>query len=300
MKIKHFFQLIRYKNLLLLTFMMILFKYAIYHTFKFPFSINLFPFFLLIIATLLITASGNIINDIFDLEIDKINKPNKIIIGKYINKKKSLNLYYTLNTIGVFIGIYLSFIVHKIPYAFVFILTSALLFLYTKYLKKRAILGNLIISLLIAVSIILVYVFSELSNFNNLQNRIIITVFLTYAFFAFILNFIREIVKDIEDIDGDYSQDLETLPILIGKKRTQNIVFRLTAIPLLLSIYFAFVYFKSQYIMPLYILFFILLPLSYFMYKIITIKLKKEFYKLSILLKIIMFFGMLSILLINY
>lgn len=297
MKIKHFLQLIRYKNLLMLIFMMVLFKYKFFWEFlKFTnFSINL-DTFLLLISIIFITASGNIINDIFDVEVDLINKPNKVIIDKYISKKRAFHLYYIINFVGIIFSIYLCYSLNKLNLSLIFIATSILLFIYSKYLKKRALLGNFIVSVLIAISILLIYVFSQAGVTG--QNNAILYYFLCYAFFAFILNFIREIVKDIEDIDGDYSQNMKTLPIVIGRKRTQNVVLALALIPLLLSVYFAFGYF-NQFTISLYILFFTILPLVYFIYKINDIKSKKEFHKLSTLLKLIMFFGMLSVLFIK-
>ncbi len=294
MKIKHFLQLIRYKNLLMLVFMIILFKFLFFNTIP---SFEIKNLILLILAITNITAYGNIINDYFDVETDNINKPEKVIIGKLLTKKKALLISIIFALLGIFFGLYLSYINDKLPYSLIFIITIAILYFYSKYLKRIALLGNLIVSLLIPFSIYLVFLFSKshisLEEYSNYK------IFLFYIFFAFILNFIREIVKDIEDMKGDANQNMKTLPIIIGKKRTQNVVFTLTLIPLFLSVYFAFIHFKNQYIIALYILFLIILPLGYFMYKILKINSKKEFHNLSILLKIIMFLGMLSILLIT-
>lgn len=291
MKIKHFLQLIRYKNLLLLIFMMLLFTFFFHkHIY---FSVNLA---LLTTSIICITIFGNIINDILDVEIDLINKPNRIIVGKYISKKKALKLSYLFAFLGTTTGIIISYLIDKLNYSLIFIFTTLLLYFYSKYLKKIALVGNLVVSLLIALSIYLVFLFSESPN-DSLRNTFTFQFFNIFAFFAFYINFIREILKDVEDIDGDYNQKLKTLPILIGRKRTQKTIFALTFI-LLILISFFIVSFSVSLIFRLYTLFLIILPLIYFLYQIINVKSKKELHQLSTLLKIIMFFGLCSILII--
>lgn len=291
MKIKHFLQLIRYKNLLLLTFMMLLFT-SFFHKHIY-FSVNLA---LLTISIICITIFGNIINDILDVEIDLINKPNRIIVGKHISKKKALKLSYLFAFLGTTSGIIISYLIDKLNYSLIFIFTTLLLYFYSKYLKKIALVGNLVVSLLIALSIYLVFLFSESPN-DSLRNTFTFQFFNIFAFFAFYINFIREILKDVEDIDGDYNQKLKTLPILIGRKRTQKTIFALTFILLILISFFT-VSFSVSLIFRLYTLFLIILPLIYFLYQIINVKSKKELHQLSTLLKIIMFFGLCSILII--
>lgn len=291
MKIKHFLQLIRYKNLLLLIFMMLLFT-SFFHKHIY-FSVNLA---LLTISIICITIFGNIINDILDVEIDLINKPNRIIVGKHISKNKALKLSYLFAFLGTTSGIIISYLIDKLNYSLIFIFTTLLLYFYSKYLKKIALVGNLVVSLLIALSIYLVFLFSESPN-DSLRNTFTFQFFNIFAFFAFYINFIREILKDVEDIDGDYNQKLKTLPILIGRKRTQKTIFALTFILLILISFFT-VSFSVSLIFRLYTLFLIILPLIYFLYQIINVKSKKELHQLSTLLKIIMFFGLCSILII--
>ena len=294
MKIQHFLQLIRYKNLLMIAFVQVLFSVVLaFNQGYFSTTFDIVIFFLLIQTTVLLAAAGNIINDFFDIEIDKINKPNKVLVGKVISGKSTLIIYYILNFFGIISGIGLAYFHDKIIYGLLFILISILLYYYSKYLKKIALLGNFIVSIFIALSIVLVYVFSpfdklrfQMVNFNYL------TIFI-YALLAFLLNFIREIVKDIEDVDGDYSQGMKTLPILIGKKRTQIILFYLSFIPFIAIILLISI--SKHTILIIYSLVFLIIPLGYFMYKIKDSKSKKEIHKLSTLLKIIMLLGILSI-----
>jgi len=292
MKIQHFLQLIRYKNLLMLAFVQAIFWLSFNDNFSSTYDIV--SFILLIQTTVLLAAAGNIINDFFDVETDRINKPNKVLVGKVISGKSTLLVYYILNLFGVVSGIVLAYIQDKIIYGLLFIIISLILYYYSKSFKKIALLGNFIISFFIALSIYFVYLFKSLhfnySEFDNIfRNQILV-----YSLLAFLLNFIREIVKDIEDVDGDYSQNMKTLPILIGKKRTQTIIFYLTLIPFIAIIMLISI--SKHTILIIYSLVFLIIPLGYFMYKIKDSKSKNEIHKLSALLKIIMLFGILSIL----
>lgn len=291
MKIQHFLQLIRYKNLLMLAFVQAIFWLSFNDNFSSTYDIV--SFILLIQTTVLLAAAGNIINDFFDVETDRINKPNKVLVGKVISGKSTLLVYYILNLFGVVSGIVLAYIQDKIIYGLLFIIISLILYYYSKSFKKIALLGNFIISFFIALSIYFVYLFKSLhfnySEFDNIfRNQILV-----YSLLAFLLNFIREIVKDIEDVDGDYSQNMKTLPILIGKKRTQTIIFYLTLIPFIAIIMLISI--SKHTILIIYSLVSLIIPLGYFMYKIKDSKSKKEIHKLSTLLKIIMLLGILSI-----
>ena len=120
-----------------------------------------------------------------------------------------------------------------------------------------------------------------------------------YAFFAFMLNFLRELVKDIEDVDGDILLNMKTLPILIGRKRTRNVIFALSFIPLILITYYSFDNFSRLPIVLSYMLIVVMLPFLYFMSKLLYAKKKQHYINLSRLLKLIMLLGMLSIVVIS-
>jgi len=293
-QLKHFLQLVRFKNLLLLVFVQILFVAV---SSKSIFNIDFIKLVLLIQSTVLLAAAGNVINDFFDVKTDIINKPNKVLVGKIISGKSVLSIYYVLNFFGIISGIVLAYLQNKIIYGLLFIAISITLFYYSKSLKKIALLGNFIVSFFIALSIILIIIFPPFYKLRFQTQNYIELVIYTYSFFAFILNFIREIVKDIEDIDGDNIQNMKTLPILIGRKRTQNIIFYLSFIPFLTVI--LLVSNTNNILLMIYSIIFVIIPLGYFMYQIKEIKTKKGFNKLSALLKVIMFFGILSVILVK-
>jgi len=183
----HFLNLIRYKNLLMLALVQVVIKYALFIPFQIDTSLAPFEFYLLLIATICIAAAGNIINDIQDVAIDRINKPEKVLIGKKITEKTGYNYYLILNVIGVGIGFYLANSIGKPSFAALFIVFSALLYLYATYVKSIAIVGNLLVSFLVAMSIVVVGLFDLFpaitdTNRESLSN--IFTILLAYAFFC--------------------------------------------------------------------------------------------------------------------
>lgn len=295
--------LIRWKNLVMIALMQCLIKYGLFLPFGVSTSLNTFNFFILIIATLCIASAGYIINDIYDVETDFINKPEKIIIGKSLSEKMAYNLFIILNVIGVGLGFYLSNAIGKSELFALFVIISALLYVYASYLKQTFLIGNIVISALVALSILLVGIFELIPSMTAQNQGIQLAFFrilLDYAIFAFIINFIREITKDIEDIDGDYKSGMHTLPIVIGRERASKVLIVLSFIPLLAVIYYLNNNLYKQPIAVVYYLIFIIAPLIYLIILIFNAKTKKDFHAISNLLKIVMLFGMLSILLYKF
>ena len=283
--------------------MQLLIKYALLEPFGVQITLNSFGIALLIIATICIAAAGNIINDIYDVDTDLINKPNKVIIGKKISEKTAYNLFIILNLIGVGVGFYLSHLVGRAPFFSIFVLVSVLLYVYASYLKRTFLLGNIVISMLVGLSLIVVGIFELIPVMTPTNQQTQVTFFkviLDYALFAFILNLLREIAKDIEDIDGDYKVGMNTLPIAIGRERAKNILTILNFIPLLGIISYVVSDLYKQPIVVGYFLLFIIGPLIYVSIKIYSTKTKNEIRHISNMYKLIMLFGMLSLLLYKY
>lgn len=299
-----YLKLIRYQNLLLLAFMQILFRYGFLKLQNIPLALADWQYGLLVLSTVLIAAAGYVINNIFDQETDLINKPNDVIVGKSISETAAYNIYVALNITGVAIGFYLSNVIMRPGFATVFILVAACLYFYATTLKQIMILGNVVVALLLSFSVIIIGVFDifpATDADNRTQMASMFSILIDYAIFAFMINFIREIVKDIEDVNGDYNQGMNTLPIAIGTNRTAKVVFALSIIPVVFLLIYINNYFVAfdLYFATLYAFVFVLAPLFYFIAKIITAKTKKEFHHLSSILKWILFFGILSILIIN-
>jgi 4-hydroxybenzoate polyprenyltransferase len=277
----------------------LLIKYALLEPFGVQTSLDGIGIALLILATLCIAAAGNIINDIYDVETDSINKPNRVIIGKLISEKTAFNAFIALNIIGVGIGFYLSHRVGKAPFFSIFVIISILLYVYASYLKRTILIGNLVISVLVALSLIIVGVFELLPAITptNQQTQVLFfKVILDYALFAFGINLLREIAKDIEDVDGDYKAGMNTLPIAIGRERAKNILSILNFIPLLALIYYVISEVYKQPLLVIYFLLFLLGPLLYISIKTFSANTKKDFNHLSLMYKLVMLFGMLTLL----
>nr|WP_099564035.1 geranylgeranylglycerol-phosphate geranylgeranyltransferase [Gaetbulibacter sp. 4G1] len=299
----NFLNLIRWKNLLMIALVQLLVKYAFLESFGVNFGLTTLQILILILATICIAAAGNVINDIYDVETDFVNKPDKIIIGKSISEKTAYNLFIILNVIGVGLGYYLSQSVGRSGFFSIFVIISALLYVYASYLKQTFLIGNIIISLLVALSIIVVGIFELLPVITTENRQTLYTFFkiiLDYSVFAFIINLIREISKDIEDIDGDYKAGMRTLPIIIGRERAKNILFALSLIPLFAVSYYVINSLYKNQIAVIFFLVFIIAPLLYISIKSFNAKTKKDYHHISNILKLVMFFGMLSLLLYRF
>ena len=297
-----FLKLIRYQNLLMLAFMQLIFRYVFFKFQDIPLALADWQYGLLVLSTILIAAGGYVINNVFDQNTDTINKPNNVIVGKTISETNAYNLYIGLTVTGVAIGFYLSNVILKPGFASIFILIAATLYLYATSLKQMMIIGNIIVALLLSFSVVIIGIFDlfpTIHEVNQQQMGIVFSILLDYALFTFFLNFMREIVKDIEDVDGDYNQGMNTLPIAIGKSRTSKIVFGLSFLPILFMLYYINKYLLDLVFTTVYLLLFVVGPLLYFTVKIWTAKSKKEFHTLSMLLKWILLFGILSIVIIS-
>ncbi|HEU4497614.1 MAG TPA: geranylgeranylglycerol-phosphate geranylgeranyltransferase [Flavobacterium sp.] len=300
-----FLKLIRYKNLLMLALMQLIFKYGFIKLQAVPQALSDLNYLLFVFATACIAAGGYLINNILDTETDKINKPENVVIGRSISEAAGYNIYIALNVIGVGLGFYLANVIGKPNFAAVFIIIAATLYVYASGLKQSLLAGNIIIALLLALSILVVGVFDLLPVIvpeNQAVMGLLFRILLDYAIFAFILNFIREIVKDLEDVKGDYNQGMNTLPIALGVSRTARLVFGLSFIPIVLLVYYINenLFSNGLYYASAYGLVFILGPLLYFTAKIYAAKSTRDFRHLSAVLKLAIFFGILSILIVNY
>lgn len=303
-KMLNLLKLLRYQNLLLLAFMQLIFRYGFLKLQNVPLSLADWQYVLLVFSTVCIAAGGAIINAIFDQDTDSENRPDSVIVGKYITESKAYNLYVAFTFTGVAIGFYLSNVIERPNFAIVFILIASTLYLYAASLKQSLLIGNIIIALLLSASVLIIGLFDLLPatyDGNQAIMGLLFGILIDYAVFTFTINLIREIVKDIEDINGDLSQGMSTLPIVIGVPKTTKVVFALSFIPIICIFYYLKVYIfdGNLIISSIYGLIFIASPLLYFTVKIWSAKDPKDFHHLSTILKWILFFGILSILVIS-
>ncbi len=293
----NYLKLIRFPNLLFIALVQLLLKYALFKPFSIATTLSNADFLLLVIATFCIAAGGYIINDIYDVEIDTINKPENVQIGKSISEKTAYNLYFILNLIGVGIGFYLANKIGKPSFSAIFIGVSALLYLYASSLNAILLVGNIVIAFLVAFCLIIVGIFDlfpAINDVNRTTQSTIFSIILDYSFFAFAITFIRELVKDIQDINGDKNGGRNTLPIAIGKKRTFTVVFIIGAALVLSIIWYMYRYLYNSQGLMIYFLLLVVAPLLYFCIKAFGSKTAKDASYLSFLLKITMLLGICS------
>lgn len=300
---QNFLNLIRWKNLVMIIIAQVLIKYAFFEAFPVLTTLNTLGFVLLVFITICLAAAGNIINDIYDVETDTINKPNKVIIGKYISENTAYNLFFGLNIVGIILGFYLSHSIGKSSFFSIFVIISLALYVYASYLKGTVLFGNLLISILVALSIIIVGIFDILPAIIPQNRETQITFFnvvIDYAVFAFLINLVREIVKDIQDVDGDYKAGMNTLPIVLGRERANKIAFAVSMIPIGAVIYFMATYLYRYQIIIGYFLIFVIAPLIYATIKIFGAKHSKDYQHISNVYKLILFLGMLSLIMYSF
>ena len=257
-----------------------------------------FNYILLVIATVCIAAGGYVINNIMDQDTDEIAKPQNRVVGVSISETVAYNWDIGLTIIGVGIGFYLSNVIYKPTFASMFILVATLLYMYATSFKQIPVLGNVVVALMLSTSIIIIGLFDILPAIdmdNRFRMKEAFDILMHYAIFAFIINLIREIVKDMEDMDGDYQSGINSLPIAIGVQKTKIIVGVLTVISIgILAYYVNSNLFELDYVVY-YTMILIVGPLIYFGVKLLNATTKKEFHHLSLVLKIILFFGILSV-----
>ena len=266
-------------------------------------TLNNFLFILLMTATVCIAAAGNIINNIYNFEIDSINVPKKVIIGNKVTKKNANHLFIIFNSIGVGLGFYISNQIGKPEFSAFFIIASAILYLYPTFIKSILIIGNVTISALIAFSIIIVGLFDlvpAITFLNQKHQSFLFSILLNYAFFIFYMNLIREIIKDIKDIDGDKNGNLSTLPIVLGRKRASFIAFLMSVLAMFGSVYYIYIHLYNYTIAIIFSLAFLVAPLLFFSIKIWDASNKNDYVFLSKLLKIMMLLDICSILLYTF
>jgi 4-hydroxybenzoate polyprenyltransferase len=261
-------------------------------------------FFIVTSATILSSAAGYIVNDIYDVDIDRLNKSHKLIITNTLSKRFAWILYLLLIIGGMLFFSFKGIESKNYEAIYLFVAINVILYWYAVYFKRSLILGNIVVAVLCAAVIPIIFHF-ERKNIILLEKNSanIETLYATiefYTIFAFLTTLIREIIKDLEDIEGDKAHRCQTLPIEFGTRITKIIIVLLLLI---------FGYFVTQFSLTLlfrmnnmsYILavLFIVIPMLILFYQIIRAKTKKDFHRASITAKILMLSGMLSLILMN-
>jgi 4-hydroxybenzoate polyprenyltransferase len=291
-------RLFRFPNLIMIGAGQLLVRYCLilpafraeyFITGEFPPHLSTAEFYLVVASTLLIAAGGYLINDYFDINIDEINKPGKNKIGVIIAPVAARKVYFVLTAIGVACGLFIGIRISKPVIGFIPLFSAISLWMYSSFYKRRLFTGNFIIAILTALSLLIVGLFEPefYRNFNYL---------LWYAILAFLISLIRELIKDIEDIEGDELAQCKTVPIRLGIPASKKII---VVLIILTSAYIMNILvrnFSSNSVISLwYIAAFFIIPLAALGYMVITANEKKDFHYASLFSKLIMLEGIVSL-----
>ena len=296
-----FFRLVRLPNLFFIALTQVLFQICIYYS-LYEGSIpkgDTLRFILLMLASLMIAAAGYIINDYFDINIDEVNKPHKLVVDKHISRRWAIAWHFMLSVTGVVLTVIALPILQKWYLILANIACVALLWLYSTNFKKQLLTGNIVISILTAWTILIIF-FSKVSlsdafGAGDASHYKLFRIAILYAGFAFIISLIREAIKDMEDMEGDAKYGCRTMPIAWGVNATKVYiaVWLIVLLALLIVIQVYILQFK-WWVPVAYGFVAILLPLVLILFKLRKSTTVKDFHQLSLMTKLVMFTGILS------
>ena len=296
-----FLKLIRLPNLVFIVLTQVLFQFCIYY----PIYKHNIPagdtvqFILLVVASVFIAAAGYIINDYFDINIDMVNKPGKTVLGSQLNRRWARAWHLILSTLGIVLTTIAVNPVSRWYIVFANISSVILLWFYSARFKKDAVIGNVIVAVLTAWTIMIIFLskYSLVDAFNDVSYEQVrfFRFALLYSGFALIISLIREAIKDIEDMPGDAKFGCRTMPIIWGTNATKvYIAVWLTIIIVVLVVIQVYVMQFRWWLAVVYCILFIIAPLLYIYRKLFSATNTKHYHQLSNLTKLVMFTGILS------
>jgi len=296
-----FLKLVRLPNLFFIALSQALFQFCIYQPmYKGVIPANdLLHFIFLLLASLLIAAAGYIINDYFDINIDEVNKPGRMVVDKVIHRRWAIAWHFMLNSVGLFFTILALPIIDKWYLVLANMLCMALLWFYSTNFKKQLLVGNIVISLLTAWTILVIF-FSKVNLSDAIGNGSVdhhrfFRIAVLYAGFAFIISLIREAIKDMEDMQGDARYGGRTMPIVWGVNATKVYVAVWLVVLIILLILIQVYILQFKWWWPIiYSVFLIILPLIFVLIKLYKSSTQEHFHQLSLWTKLVMFSGILS------
>lgn len=313
--LKDLLTLVRLPNLLIVALTMMLMRYAVLRPLlssmpvtladdpltvtRMTFQLGWFDFVVLVVSTVLITAAGYVINDYFDIRTDLINR-GRIIVGNTITRRKAMMYHIIFNLLGVAGGFYVSARIGYFWLGIFFLLVSGLLYLYSAAYKRQFLIGNLIVAFLTAMVPMMVVLYDAPAIYAKYSSTaasfpgvaILFYWVGAFALFAFLTTLIREIIKDMEDYEGDLAMERKTLPVSGGMVTSKIVVVTLSLITVL-ALYIVWFRYLGDRTTLVLITLLITLPFVIVIYYVITGREKQKFHVASRMMKIIMLFGIL-------
>lgn len=265
-----------------------------------PFTTLEFVFFVL--SVVLVAAAGNIINDYYDFELDKQYKPTRPLSSGAMSLDNAMYLHAAFAFAGIGLGFYLGYKANNYKIGYLYVVCALLLYLYSSYLKKVPLLGNIVVSALAAFIFLLLMVF-EAAFLNTIYfegNQFVMDMLLWqvmfYGGFAFLTNLTREVVKDLEDMEGDDAFNINTFPVQFGEKPAKVVAGLLLVITLCFVGFFIKLFVQGGHTKEVvYLSVLTGLPLLALLVLLVKAKESKNYSFISSLLKVVMLWGVLSI-----
>jgi 4-hydroxybenzoate polyprenyltransferase len=312
---KEFLNLIRWKNLLIVILTMVLMRYFVIApllsliivelvqspgiTVQMTLQLPWYDFLILVGATVSITAGGYVINDYFDIKTDLINR-GKVIVGTLISRRKAMMWHSVFNIAGVAAGCYVSARAGFVWLGILFLMVSGLLYFYSASYKRQFLIGNIIVSILTALVPLLVILYEWPAVYRyyavnaTTMPKLDFLFFWVggFALFAFLMTLIREIIKDIEDFEGDRAYGRNTIPVVTGIPASKIIAISLLFITIVL-LYLVWFFYVHDWLTLVYMSVAIVVPLLFVIYKVVSGSSKKQIHSASNLIKVAMLTGIL-------
>ena len=309
---KAFFKVIRVKNLLMIALLQVLINVCLVRPILTQYDLEptftLLDFVFLVSATVMMAAGGYIINDYFDAKSDMINRPENVVVGTDVSRGNALSWHLGLSITACILGAMVSLRIGVWVFAIFYPFVAGLLWFYSSSYKKIFLLGNVIVALLTGTIPLLPVVY-EIPGQLKSDNELIINGILNFdvllvwaagfGIFAFVTTVFREIIKDIEDIDGDREIGRSTVPVVIEVMASKIVIVVLIActIAALFVVWFNYL---GDIHSAVYLGVMVALPLIFLAYKVLKIKTKKDCHFASTLAKLIMLAGILYLFVVRY
>ena len=312
---KAFLDLIRWKNLVIVVLTMVLMRYAIIEPLIGKMNVVLvsgigleesmklqmpwYDFVMLVLATVLITAGGYVINDYFDIKTDLVNR-GEVLVGTKIHRRKAILWHSILNIAGILTGFYVSLKAGYLWLGTLFMLVSGLLYFYSASYKRQFLIGNLVVATLTAMvpMLVVIYEWPAIYRYYLVNAEIIPKFDLIlywvggFSIFAFLTTLTREIIKDIEDFEGDTAYGRNTIPVIIGVNSARIVAISLVLITAVL-LYLIWYFFINDWITFIYLTILIVFPLFSVIYRLTRDVNRRQIHGASNLMKIVMLTGIL-------
>jgi len=326
-----FIKLIRLPNLLIIGLTQYAIRYAVVGSFLglsgFELQMTELDFFLLSLSTVMIAAAGYIINDYFDTKVDRVNRPTKIIVGKYIKRRVSMGAHIVISSIALIIAAYVAYKVGHLKLILIQLVSVGALWYYSVSFKKQVLVGNVVVALLAAMVPFVAGLYELMMQHANAVDTVNMTMFyveegtpfdevmyvyqellsnifkwiIGFSVFAFLSTMVREIIKDIEDYKGDKKYFSNTLAVVHGKQKAKRVAQGIAVFMMLILGFLQYKQLQSNDTTSfMYFLFAIQIPLGYIVYQLNKASEKKDYSKLSTYTKLVMLTGILYSLLFTY